>query len=162
MQELCFCEHLPRIQLIRIVTIPLKTGLAPITATCYLRGKQPLRQMAKQSGPIKIVGTVQELTFYQSGGNYYVRQKSTLDAKRIKTDPVFANTRKENDLLALASPTASRVYQKLKPNSMVHHYRKLTAEARRLYCQGLKEKAVTRRLFEYAAKEWGLKKVVRK
>lgn len=116
--------------------------------------------MAKQSGPIKVRGTVQGLTFYELEGEYYVRQKSSLDAKRIKTDPAFANTRKENDLLALASPTASRVYQQLKPNRMVHQYRKLTAEARRLYSQGLKENTVTRRLFVYAEKEWGLKRVL--
>lgn len=121
---------------------------------------QPLKHMAKQSGPIKVRGTVQGLTFYELEGEYYVRQKSSLDAKRIKTDPAFANTRKENDLLALASPTASRVYQQLKPNRMVHQYRKLTAEARRLYSQGLKENTVTRRLFVYAEKEWGLKRVL--
>lgn len=120
---------------------------------------QPLKHMAKQSGPIKVRGTVQGLTFYQLEGEYYVRKKSSLDAKRIKTDPAFANTRKENFLMAAASRTASRVYQQLKPNSRVHQYRKLTAEARRLYRQELNEKTVTRRLFMYAEKEWGLKKV---
>ena len=115
--------------------------------------------MAKQSGPIKVRGTVQGITFYKLGDEYYARQKSSLDAKRIKTDPAFANTRKENELLAQASPTASRVYQQLKPNSILYQYRKLTAEARRLYKQGLKEKTVTRRLFVYAEQEWGLKKM---
>ncbi len=124
-----------------------------------LGANQPLKHMAKQSGPIKVRGTVQGLTFYQLEGEYYVRQKSSLDAKRIKTDPAFANTRKENDLLALASPTASHVYQQLKPNRMVHQYRKLTAMAKRLYRQGLNEKTVTRRLFAYAEREWGLKKI---
>ncbi len=118
--------------------------------------------MAKQSGPIKVRGTVQGLTFYELEGEYYVRQKSSLDAKRIKTDPAFANTRKENDLMAAASRTASRVYQQLKPNSVYYQYRKLTAEARRLYKQGLKETTVTRRLFVYAEKEWGLRKVGKK
>jgi hypothetical protein len=115
--------------------------------------------MAKQSGPIKVTGTVQGLTFYKLEGNYYVRQKSSLTRKRVKTDPAFANTRKENDLMALASSTASRVYQQLKPNSKVHQYRKLTAEAKRLYRQGLKPATVTRRLFLYAEQEWGLKKL---
>lgn len=118
--------------------------------------------MAKQSGPINVRGTIQGITFYKLGDEYYAREKSSLTRKRVKTDPAFANTRKENDLLALASPTASRVYQQLKPNSMVHQYRKLTAEARRLYRQGLKPATVTRRLFEYAEKEWGLRKVGKK
>lgn len=123
---------------------------------------QPLKHMAKQSGPIKVRGTVQGLTFYQLEGEYYVRQKSSLDAKRIKTDPAFANTRKENELLAKASPTASQVYQQLKPHSVHYQYGKLTGEARRLYKQGLNEKTVTRRLFAYAEREWGLKKVRKK
>ncbi len=91
-----------------------------------------------------------------------MRECRTLSGLRLQTDPAFANTRKENDLLALASPTASRVYQQLKPNSMIHQYRKLTAEARRLYRQGLKEETVTRRLFVYTEKEWGLRRVGKK
>lgn len=49
--------------------------------------------MARQTGIIKLKGTLGDLTFYKSGGQYLVRQKSSLDRKRIATDPAFQRTR---------------------------------------------------------------------
>ena len=49
--------------------------------------------MAKQSGMYKIVGTIGDLTFLRTENGYEVRQKSSLTADRIATDPAFQRTR---------------------------------------------------------------------
>jgi hypothetical protein len=113
--------------------------------------------MAKQSGPIKITGTVHGITFYKLEGEYLARQKSSLTASRVKKDPAFANMRKESKLMALASPLASKVYRQLEARRKRRHYQLLTGRAQVLLRKGLVEETVTRQLFEWAQKEWGLK-----
>ncbi len=49
--------------------------------------------MPKQKGYIKLKGTMDELTFYQSGGEHLVRGKGSLDKERILKDPSFRRTR---------------------------------------------------------------------
>lgn len=49
--------------------------------------------MAKQDGVLQLRGTLENITFYKRGGNYYSRSKGGVDAKRIKTDPTFQRTR---------------------------------------------------------------------
>lgn len=49
--------------------------------------------MAKQIGIIKIEGTIDQLSFYKSGGMFIVRRKGGADATRIKNDPEFERTR---------------------------------------------------------------------
>lgn len=51
--------------------------------------------MAKQAGILQIVGTIGQLTFYYDtiDGVYRVKQKTHLDAERIRTDPSFIRTR---------------------------------------------------------------------
>lgn len=39
--------------------------------------------MAKQAGDIKLRGTIQNITFYPIGEEYYARKKSSLDGKRF-------------------------------------------------------------------------------
>ena len=41
--------------------------------------------MAKQTGPIRIIGTIGDLTF----GENFVRRKTSIDADRFNTDPAF-------------------------------------------------------------------------
>ena len=43
-------------------------------------------------------------------GRYYIRSRSSLTGKRVKTDPAFYNTMKYADRMATASPIASKVY----------------------------------------------------
>jgi hypothetical protein len=45
--------------------------------------------MAKQKGIMKIEGTVGEMTFYRSSGEYLVREKGGVDGNRIKNDPTL-------------------------------------------------------------------------
>lgn len=49
--------------------------------------------MGKLSSFIKLEGTLNDLTFYKSQGDYLVRTKGSIPKKRILTDPAFARTR---------------------------------------------------------------------
>lgn len=52
--------------------------------------------MAKDKSIIKLKGTLGELTFYQSGGETIVKQKTSLNGNKIKNDPAFQRTRENN------------------------------------------------------------------
>ena len=72
-----------------------------------------LGPMARQTGLLKIIGTVDALCFYQMEGQYYARKKSSLTGKRFRNDAAFAGSRRSAGLLQQASPLASRLYQLL-------------------------------------------------
>jgi hypothetical protein len=69
--------------------------------------------MAKQTGEIKIVGTIDGICFYKMDGLFYAKQKSSLDRKRFFTDKAFEGSRKSSAHLAQASPLAARLYHML-------------------------------------------------
>lgn len=86
--------------------------------------------MAKQCGPILITGLRDNLCFYQMEGKYYVRMKSSLNGKRVKTDPAFAGTMQYAGLLAQASKISSEAYRSLPAEAKTKGlYRKLTGKA---------------------------------
>ena len=66
--------------------------------------------MARQVGPVKIIGTVDECTFYKMMGEYYVRMKSSLTAKRFWQDKAFEGSRRSCERMKQASPFASWLY----------------------------------------------------
>jgi hypothetical protein len=49
--------------------------------------------MAQQKGIIPLQGTIGNITFYQSKDGFMAREKGSLNADRIATDPAFARTR---------------------------------------------------------------------
>jgi hypothetical protein len=49
--------------------------------------------MARQTGLLKIKGTLDNVTFYQSKDGHMAKMKTSLDGDRIKNDPTFARTR---------------------------------------------------------------------
>ena len=49
--------------------------------------------MAKQSGIIKLKGTIGGISFYKSSDGYLAREKGGVDANRIANDPAFVRTR---------------------------------------------------------------------
>lgn len=86
--------------------------------------------MAKQSGPILITGLRNNLCFYLMEGKYYVRLKSSINGKRVKTDPAFAGTMQYAGLLAKASKISSAVYRSLPKEAKTKGlYRRLTGQA---------------------------------
>jgi hypothetical protein len=85
--------------------------------------------MAKQIGPIRVTGTVQNLCFYKMEGKYYVRAKSSLNGKRVKKDKAFKQTMAYANLLARASKIAAAFYRKLtKEERGLKIYRELTGK----------------------------------
>src|SRR6478672_8626086 len=66
--------------------------------------------MPRQKG-IKISGTFDDLTFYGVKGNYYVKNKSSINAKRIKTDPSFTKFRERSTQFSEATKIASSIYR---------------------------------------------------
>jgi hypothetical protein len=67
--------------------------------------------MAKQLGEIKVTGTIEGLSFYKMYGDYFVRMKSSLTARRFWKDRAFEGSRRSCGLLAKASPLASFFYK---------------------------------------------------
>src|ERR687883_256253 len=105
--------------------------------------------MAKQAGPFPLERTIGDLTFYKYAGQYYVRRKSSLTAKRIKKDPAYALFRHHSDLFALASSIAKPLYWMLPKAKRQHRvYGALTGKIKQLL---MEEKA----LFEIVC--WFLK-----
>lgn len=52
--------------------------------------------MAKLKGPLKIKGTIGEITFSRTENGYIAKEKTSLDGTRIATDPAFQRTRENN------------------------------------------------------------------
>jgi len=103
--------------------------------------------MAKQAGPFYITGCIENICFYHLMGDYYARMKSSLDAKRIKNDPAFSETRRYAELLGRASKIASAVYNELPKEKRKHRlYRKLTGRAMKLLKGGKTEVEVLKNL----------------
>ena len=49
--------------------------------------------MAQQHGILPITGTIGNITFYKSGEGFMVKQKTSVTAGRIKSDPAYQRTR---------------------------------------------------------------------
>ena len=90
--------------------------------------------MAKQiAGLCRLEGTFDQLTFYKMEGQYYVRKKSSLTSKRVKTSDEFRWTMIYARLLARASKIGSAIYKALPPRWRQHWmYRAFTGEALKL------------------------------
>lgn len=69
--------------------------------------------MAKQSGDIKLIGTLDDITFYKRNGNYFARMKSSLTKQRFWKDKAFEGSRNSCGRMSKASPMASRLYHLL-------------------------------------------------
>jgi hypothetical protein len=52
--------------------------------------------MAQQKGILKIEGTMGGITFYKKNGEYLAKEKSSISADKIASDPAFARTRENN------------------------------------------------------------------
>ena len=93
--------------------------------------------MAKQAGDIKIVGTLDDVTFYRMGEDYYVRMKSSLTGKRFWKDEAFAGSRRSCHRFGEGNKISSRVYSSLPPwEKSKALYTQLRSEAIRLLKEG--------------------------
>ena len=99
--------------------------------------------MARQTGPLKITGTIEDLCFYQMEGAYFARRKSSLTSKRFWKEKAFAGSRRSCGLLGAASPLASRLYHTLpKAKKGRAVFQQLTGAIKRLLQQGWTAEAI--------------------
>jgi hypothetical protein len=113
--------------------------------------------MAQQiAGLCFLEGTFDQLTFYKMEGKYYVRVKSSLTSKRVKTSPEFAFTMAYARLLGRASKIGSKIYKSL-PESWRQFwmYRSFTGEAfTMLKNYAITDEEVTRILWKTYVEYW--------
>ena len=70
--------------------------------------------MARQSGIIKIEGTIDGLNFYRSRGKHLVRESNPVSPERIATEPAFARTRENYAEFSTASRAGKLLRRALK------------------------------------------------
>ena len=105
--------------------------------------------MGKQAGNIKLERTLGRLVFYKMDGEYYVRTKSSLTAKRVKKDPRFRLTMVNAGLMGRASKIGSVVYKALPVEfRKFWMYRSFTGEALKMLKGGMMEEEVREKLME--------------
>jgi hypothetical protein len=73
--------------------------------------------MARQSGLIKLNGTLGGITFYKSQDGYLAREKGGIEADRIANDPNFQRTR-ENGAEFGAAGKAGRLLRTCVQNDL--------------------------------------------
>lgn len=78
--------------------------------------------MAKQTGTIKLTGTIDDLCFYKMEGNYYVRLKSSLSGKRFQKDAAFAGSRRSASRFGEGNRLASAVYRLIDKEMRVYSF----------------------------------------
>jgi hypothetical protein len=71
--------------------------------------------MARQTGIIKIKGTVGDLTFYKSQDGDMVRQKGGIEKDRIANDPAFVRTRENGKEFGASGSAGKLVLTALRP-----------------------------------------------
>lgn len=69
--------------------------------------------MARQTGPVFITGTIDNLTFYKMNGRYYVKKKTTVTRRRIYSNPRYTNTVRNATWFGRANTLARQVYYEL-------------------------------------------------
>lgn len=83
--------------------------------------------MARLKGPIQFTGKIGELVAYERDGEVILRSKSSLNKKRIATDPAFERTRESNQEFGGASNISKFLRNrwfsdiKMDKDSKVHH-----------------------------------------
>jgi hypothetical protein len=69
--------------------------------------------MPRQKSVLKLQGTLDGLTYYQSEGKHLVRRKSSLDRNRVLTDPKFGRTRENFQEFQHVSTSGKMIRQAL-------------------------------------------------
>ena len=92
--------------------------------------------MARQTGDIIIVGTIDDITFYRMEGRGYARSKSCLKGERVKRDPRFKRTMQSARRLGKGSQLASIVYRSLPREEQMY---KLFKELKRIAILAIKQ-----------------------
>ncbi len=86
-----------------------------------------LEIMARQTGLIKLKGTLDNVNFYKSKDGNLARMKTSVDAKRIANDPAFARTRENGKEFGNSAKSGKLVRDTLRPLMMVASDGRVTA-----------------------------------
>ncbi|MBB1285078.1 hypothetical protein HRH25_11900 [Flavisolibacter sp. BT320] len=76
--------------------------------------------MAKQTGPVKLTGTIDDLCFYEMEGGYFVRRKSSLSGKRFQKDSAFSGSRRSCSRFGAGNRLASVLYRSISKEKRVY------------------------------------------
>ena len=99
--------------------------------------------MAKQVGPVKIVGTVGGLTFLKVNGKYIVKEKSSLKGNTVRKSPLFSRSRINYEKFSDASRLGSKYYHQLPVlGKKVWMYNKMVGETQKMQCAGATNEAI--------------------
>jgi len=99
--------------------------------------------MARQVGELKLVGRVENFCCYKMGGNYFIRMRSSLSGKCFWKNKAFEGSRRSCQLMAKASPLASRLYKRLPQEKKGRPvYQALTGKVKLLIRQGFSEATI--------------------
>lgn len=71
--------------------------------------------MARQTGIIKIQGSIGDVSFYKTKNGYLAREKGGIDGRRIKNDPAFRRTRENGREFGNAAKEARLIREALAP-----------------------------------------------
>lgn len=80
--------------------------------------------MAKQAGPIYFIGTIDDLTFYKQGDQYYVKRTSTCSEttkKKYRTQPGYALLRLRRGQFGFAAKLVKPIYYRHLPRAARKH-----------------------------------------
>lgn len=75
--------------------------------------------MARQTGLIKIKGTLDNVNFYKTKDGDLARMKTSVDAARIKNDPAFIRTRENGQEFGMAARSGKLVRDAFRPMTML-------------------------------------------
>ena len=95
--------------------------------------------MAKQTGIIKLKGKIGDLSFYKTKDGHLAKEKSGVDADRIKNDPAFARTRENGAEFGSSATSGKLTRDSLRPiaqsasdNRVVSRITKLMSQIKNL------------------------------
>ena len=74
--------------------------------------------MAKQTGLLKINGTLDNITFYRTKDGYLAKMKTRINASRIANDPAFARTRENGKEFGNSAKSGKLFRDTLRPITM--------------------------------------------
>ncbi|MBN2806607.1 MAG: hypothetical protein JXR22_08095, partial [Prolixibacteraceae bacterium] len=94
--------------------------------------------MAKQSGIIKLEGTIGDISFYKSKDGYLARGKGGVDKNRIENDPAFQRTRENGSEFGRAGSAGRTLRNAFRPLLVKTSDSRLTARLTQLMVKVIK------------------------
>jgi len=103
-----------------------------------------------QCGNIRLRKTIDNITFYEMGGKWYARKKSSLSGARVKKDPRFRKTMEHAGFFTRGSKIGAAIYRSLPREEREHGlYRKLVGMATTMLKSGRTEAEILDQLQQF-------------